>query len=254
MTNSGSLSGKRIVVTRAATQAKSLAALIRQRGGIPLLYPCIHIAPVADPATLDNCLRRLEDFDWLAFTSSNAVRALQGRCAAGRIQPDLAQLRVAAVGAQTNAALRLWLGQEADFAPDEASAAALARTLPLAKGARLLLPQSDRANPATAEILRARGASIAAVSAYRTLAGSGGVDLEALLSRGEVDALTFASPSAITFCLRRCRHPKILDLPAACMGEATAAAATQAGFLQVVAPAAPGMSNMLDALAPKLAR
>ena len=91
---------------------------------------------------------------------------------------------------------------------------------PLAKGARLLLPQSDRANPATAEILRARGASIAAVIAYRTLAGSGGVDLEALLSRGEVDALTFASPSAITFCLRRCRHPKILDLPAACMGEA----------------------------------
>ena len=245
----GSLTGKRIVVTRAAEQAQSLASLIRQRGGIPLGYPSIRIAPPEDPAPLDSHLRRLSEFDWLALTSSNAVRAVQGRCAAQEISPGWPRLSFAAVGEQTNAALRRWLGQEAHFAPDHSSAAALARALPLVAGARVLLPQSDRANPDTAAILRKRGADIATVVAYRTLAGSGGAQLEALLSRGEVDALTFASPSAVAFFLQRCRHGKVFDLPAACIGALTAQAARQAGFLHVVAPPAPSLPNMLDALA-----
>ncbi len=253
MTPSNALAGERIVVTRAADQAEPLACLIRQRGGIPLLYPSIRIAPPEDPTPLDAHLRRLRDFDWLALTSSNAVRALQERCSLLQVQPAWSRPFIAVVGAQTNAALRAWLERDADFEPDHASAGALAQTLPLSAGASVLLPQSDRANPSTAEILRARSVLTSTVVAYRTLAGNGGVDLGSLISHDAVDALTFASPSAITFFLRRCSHPKVFDLPAACIGPATAAAAREAGFVAVVAPPVASLAQMLDALAEKLA-
>jgi len=52
-----SLAGKRVVNTRAAHQAAELDDLLRGRGAVPVSYPCIAIAPPADPAPLDAALR-----------------------------------------------------------------------------------------------------------------------------------------------------------------------------------------------------
>ena len=113
MTRARPLHGRRIVVTQAAHQAAEFSALLCARGAVPLLYPCIAIAPVEDTAPLDAALRGAAEgaFDWLVLTSANTVHVLAGRLAALEIQASaLASLRVAAIGHATAQAVTAELG------------------------------------------------------------------------------------------------------------------------------------------------
>ncbi len=253
MNHATRLAGKSIAVTRARHQAPALEALIRDYGGEPIAFPCIAIAPPTDPRLLEARLRQLADFDWLLLTSGNCARAIAD-CRPG-IGDELAEIdiRVGAAGPATAAEVRRRLRRESDFVPVESGAGQLARSLPLGGSRRVLLPQSDIADSSTAEVLRGRGAHVTAVVAYRTVIGAGGADLPAMLSRGQIDALSFTSPSAVAFFRRRCPAADALWLPAACIGPATAAAARELGFQHIVTPAQPGLSDMMAALAAFLA-
>ena len=158
-------------------------------------------------------------------------------------------IRVAAAGPATAAETRRLLARDAQFVPAVYGAGELARGLPLGAGRRLLLPQSDIADEATARILRSRGALLEAVIAYCTIPGAGGADLPAMIHRGEIDALTFTSPSALAFFRRRCALASALRLPAVCIGPATAEAAREHGFGRVITPGAPSLNDMVSALA-----
>ncbi len=249
MNDAKPLAGKRIVVTRARHQAPPLEALIRDFGGRPVAYPCIAIVPPTDLRPLDNCLRRLGGFDWLLLTSGNTVRAIAERLPHLGIRLAEAPIRVAAAGAATAAEARRRLSLDIEHLPTEFGAGNLARSLPLGEPCRLLLPQSDLADAAMAEILRARGVDVTTVVAYRTVMGEGGADLPAMISRGEIDALTFTSPSAVAFFRRRCPLPEALQLLTACIGKSTSAAAREHGFQQLIRPDQPTISDMIAALA-----
>ena len=243
------LDRRRVAVTRARHQAAPLEALIRDFGGEPIAFPCIAIAPPLDLRPLQACLRRLAKFDWLLLTSANAARAIAD-CLAD-LRPGLAdaKLEVAAAGPATAAEARALLSMDVQYVPAEYGAGQLAGSLPLRPSSRILLPQSDIADPSTAEVLRSRGAQVTAVVAYRTIMGEGGADLAGMISRGEIDALSFTSPSAVAFFRRRCPLDEALRLPALCIGPATAAAAREQGFQEVVTPGHPGLPDMAVALA-----
>ncbi len=241
------LAGRQIVITRARHQTPPLEALIHEFGGLPIVYPCIAIESASDTGPLDRALRRIDDFEWLVLTSSNTVLAIEDRLRALEISPEWPRLKIAAAGSGTAAALQSGLGVAADFVPREFGAAALAEQLPL--GGRILLPQSDAADPAAAQTLRARGALVTTCTAYRTTCGRGGVDLPAMLGSGCIAALTFASPSAVSCFRRRCPAPSALMLPAACIGPATARAAFEHAFREVVPARKATLRAMLDALA-----
>ena len=177
------LSGKRIAVTRARHQAPPLAAIIRDFGGEPVAYPCIAIAPPADQRPLDDCLRRLAEFDWLLLTSGNTARAIAERLPALGIQLAATGIQAAAAGPATAAEARRRLSCEVQHVPAEYGAGHLARSLPLGEPCRVLLPQSDLAGASAAAVLRARGADVTTVVAYRTIMGAGGADLPAMISR-----------------------------------------------------------------------
>ena len=243
------LRDKRIAVTRARHQAPLLEKLIRESGGIPASYPCIAIMPPQDLRPLDAHLSGLGQFDWLLLTSSNTVRALADRYPELRLQLADAPVNVAAVGAATAAELRRILSRDADFVPGESGAGQLARHLPVNEPARILLPQSDRADKSTAEMLRARGAEVTTAIAYRTVIGEGGEDLPAMISRREIAALSFTSTSAVTFFRQRCPLPAALNLPAFCIGSAAAEAANDSGFNSVITAPEPSLNSMLQALA-----
>src|SRR5262245_22252377 len=98
------LRDKRVVITRALHQAEEMAALLRERGAQPLLYPCIAITPPDDTRLLDTALKAVErgGFDWLVLTSANTVYALDERLKAlGLNVGALANLRIAAIGRVT---------------------------------------------------------------------------------------------------------------------------------------------------------
>jgi len=73
------LVGKRVVVTRAAAQAIDLLKALQYAGAIPILLPVIQILPPDDFSPLDAALQKLNEFDWILFTSQNAVRIVRER-------------------------------------------------------------------------------------------------------------------------------------------------------------------------------
>ena len=250
----GSLAGIRIVVTRAAHQAGALMDLLRERGAKPISYPCIAIQPPKDEAALDERLRDLHAFDVLALTSANAVSAVARRLDALNITPDWGRIRVVAVGMATSAAIGEAWGIDADYVPAEQTGESLARGLPGTDGRRILLPQSALSSDAPAAILRSRGADVTAVIAYETVMGGGGGDVPGMLARDELDALTFVSPSAVAYFVRRCPDQAALRLPAFCLGEVTARRARELGFARVITPEATGLDAMAAAMAGYFAR
>jgi uroporphyrinogen III methyltransferase/synthase len=189
------LFGRRILVTRAATQAPEWAEAILRRGAEPVLVPLLAFEPAADPGPLERALADLDRFDWLVFTSSNAVRFVADRVAATKRLP-----RVACVGAATAAAARA-AGLAPDLEPPsralpEELVERMAESADLS-GARVLFPRAARAREALVVALEARGARVASLEAYRT-----GVPPEAREELGRavdsgLDAVLLASPSAV---------------------------------------------------------
>lgn len=248
MSDRPALEGKRIVVTRALNQAASLERALRERGAVPISYPCIAIKQPSDTRELDEQLSDLARFEILLLTSANVVTTVASRLQALDLHPDWSRIRIAVVGKATEEALREQLGPTADFSPAAGTGDALARALPVERGSRILLPQSTVAGDYLSELLRERGAQVRKVIAYETVMGVGGADLPAMIAAGAVDALTFVSPSAARNFTRRCPLPAAKALPAACLGPVTAERSAELGFTIVIAPSVTGAETMLDAL------
>jgi uroporphyrinogen-III synthase len=238
------LEGTWVVNTRSPKQAPELDVLLEERSAHPLSYPCIDIAPALDPVPLDRALRRAADgaYDWLVFTSANAVEAVETRLRdlaipAGR----MAGARVATVGPGTARVLRDRLGIEAELYPEEYLAEALADQLVSRGAQRVLVPQAEQARETLVRILETNGLEVEAVAAYRTVLGSGGVDVPGLLRSGRVDAVVFASPSAVDNMAARFDRENgdwddLKRVCLACIGPVTSAAAERKGLqVQVMA-------------------
>jgi uroporphyrinogen III methyltransferase/synthase len=245
-----------VVNTRSPRQARELDALLEARLAHPLSYPCIDIAPAPDPGPLDRALRRAAEgaFDWLVFTSANAVEAVVDRLTVLGMTPEqLVHVRLAAVGPGTVAALPGTLRISADLCPEEYLAEALAEQL-VARGAQsVLIPQAERAREALVRILAANGVEIEAVTAYRTVLGGGGADVPALLRQGQVDAVIFASPSAVDNMAVRFERENgdwkcLRGVCIACIGPVTAAAAERRGLGVQVLPHDHTIPALVDGL------
>jgi hydroxymethylbilane synthase len=182
------LQGRRIVVTRPHAQARALADELERHGATAVLVPLVAIEPVEQSAALRDAVRNLAGYDWVVFTSANGVSALRD------LEPDLEEVRVAAVGPATAAAVRE-LGAEPEFVPERFSAEELASGIGSLDGTRVLLPQADIADPHLASALRAGGAHVDVIAAYRTVAVEpSGAELAALAQGA--DAIVLASGSA----------------------------------------------------------
>jgi uroporphyrinogen-III synthase len=185
------LAGRRIVVTRPREYASGLAGELEQLGATALVMPLLQIEPMrdADAAVLDSVLQDVAAYDWIVFTSANGVAAVQEHLS-GR----LAGVKIAVVGPATAAAVRA-LGLEPSFVPANFAASEIVEGLGDLAGRRVLLPQADIADPWLADQIRAAGATVDAVVAYRTVAVDPSAVEAAELEQG-VDAVVLASGSA----------------------------------------------------------
>jgi uroporphyrinogen-III synthase len=222
-----SLRGLRVLVTRRAEQSGELVRRLADAGAQVAEIPAIAVEPPEDPGPLDAALGRLASFDWVAFTSVNAVRSATARAPEGAVWP-----RLAAVGPATAKALEDALGRPPDLVPERdfrASGLAAAFAALEVAGRRVLLPLGDRARDTLKAALLAAGAEVHAVVAYRTQAAPGAAAaLLAALDRG-VDVVLFASPSAVE-SVAALAGTRALGLPAGVLGAVTHAAASAAGF------------------------
>ncbi|HKO03595.1 MAG TPA: uroporphyrinogen-III synthase [Candidatus Acidoferrales bacterium] len=252
--SSGALAGKRIAVTRAPEQAAELARLLTEHGAEVLLCPLVAFERPTDSAPLDAALERLGEFDWLLFTSQNAVRFFEERRRELGIPLHWGRPRVAVVGPATAKAARE-MGYGVGFVAQEATGRALAEGLAASvKGSSVLMPRSDHARYDLPEILATAGARVTDVVAYRTVAPvpDAGQALERIRA-GDVDVVALASPSAFERLAEELGMPALVELTArvalAAIGPVTAAAIRQAGLPVAVVPAKPDATSLVEALA-----
>lgn len=222
------LSGKRVVVTRAREQASSLVDILRDEGAEPIEFPVIQtVAPSDHYQALDEALARLKSYDWIIFTSVNAVNAFWDRLLhKGGDARVLHNTRIAAVGATTEDALRA-IGIVADFVPTGFTGEEIARQLPEATGAKhVLIPRAAEGGDALPDLLIERGMLVDIVAVYETVVDGSGADLvRARIEDGTVDTITFTSSSTVKNFVTALGPipPSIAGITIACIGPSTAA-------------------------------
>jgi uroporphyrinogen-III synthase/uroporphyrinogen III methyltransferase/synthase len=197
------LTGRRVLVTRAAHQAGKLSEGLRALGAVPVEVPVLEICPPASFEPMDAALNQLDSYDWLILTSANAVRALTERAAALRIalaQP--AQLKVATVGEATATAARE-VGLQVTYVPEAYVAESLVKGLLQSlqnrqSSARILLARAAVARDVIPDALRSSGAEVDVVDAYRNVLPEAAPEqLRQALQNG-IAAATFTSSSSAT--------------------------------------------------------
>jgi uroporphyrinogen III methyltransferase/synthase len=238
--------GRRVVVTRAFEQAAGLVDRLRRLGAEVVLLPTIEVSEPADGgAALSEAAARTGTYDWVAFTSANAVSRF---CDCLRDARGFGDARVAAVGPGTSAALSA-RGVVADLVPAESVAEALVSAFPPGAG-RVLLPQAAAARDVVASGLRAKGWDVTVVEAYSTRPAT--PSPEALAAAAKADAVAFSSSSTVTNFLD-VAGPVGLPPVVACIGPLTAATARQRGVDVTVVATEHTVEGLVAALTAALA-
>ncbi|MES1254941.1 MAG: uroporphyrinogen-III C-methyltransferase [Acidobacteriota bacterium] len=254
------LSGKRVLVTRPREQAAELVERLEMMGAEAVEAPMIRIIPPADYAPVDEACACANTFDWIVFSSVNAVDTFFGRLLDGRRDVRaLAGVALAAVGPKVAERLAHH-GLKVDLMPSEYRAEALVATILEAgsvRGAKVLLPRADIGREVIADELRAAGAEVTEVVAYRTVAAEPGRDGEPdvfrMLLEKRLDVVTFTSPSAVRQFVRVVGAEPAADLlrttPVASIGPATAEAAAHFDILTTILPVHYTIPSFVDAIA-----
>ena len=253
------MQGKRVVVTRAAEQSESLVEALKDRSAIPIVLPMVAFAAPEDPAILDAAVREIPTFDWIFLTSQNALRAILERCEVLRLNPREAfsGVRIAAVGPATAEGV-IKAGLAVTYVASKHEGIALAEELAKeVRRKRVLLPRSDRANPALVEKLKGFEAEVTEVCAYKTVKPDSMGDASEIWEKG-TDAVLFFSPSAVHHFEELAGREKFLDLSRhgvfAAIGPVTEEALRKAKVERVVLARDTSISAILETLADYFAR
>ncbi|HEX8961408.1 MAG TPA: uroporphyrinogen-III synthase [Rhodocyclaceae bacterium] len=193
-----SLCGRHVVVTRPAGQAAHLAEALVALGAKPVLFPVLEIFDVEDNGPLLAAAERLDEFDWVAFVSPNAVDKALTAILARRAWP--AHLRVATVGKSSENALASF-GVNGVVAPQERFDSEALVALPELQdmaGRKVLIFRGDGGRELLGDTLKERGATVEYLTCYRR--GKPALDPAPLLklwSDGQLDAVTATSSEGL---------------------------------------------------------
>lgn len=228
------LSGRRIVVTRPRKQAASLLEALAAQGADVIAAPAIRFEPPTDWQPVDRAIETTGDYDWLLFTSANAVSWFCDRLDELGKQLDSERPRIAAVGPATRRALNE-RGLHPALTPGKFVAEEVFQALQESeelRGQRFLFPSADIARDTLPELLREAGATLDTVVVYRTVSTTHELDnvRERILS-GEIDVVTFTSGSTVQSFCRNCEPARFGDkFLAASIGPVTSEALRGCGL------------------------
>ncbi len=252
--NHSLLAGKRIVVTRAMAQAVELLKALQYAGAIPILLPVIRILPPENFSHLDETLQGLDAFDWILFTSQNAVRIVQERLEALGLSDGerMRGLLAGAVG-ETTASEATSAGFNVVHVSSRPLGIALVEELASRlQGKRVLLPRSDRANQDIIVALKKANAQVTEIIAYRTVAEDS-QDSDIVAKAIGADAVLFFSPSAVEGFESVCGKGKLSEFAAKgivlASGPVTLAALHAVGITNAATAKEPSVARIVEALA-----
>ncbi|MGO9342409.1 MAG: uroporphyrinogen-III C-methyltransferase [Acidimicrobiales bacterium] len=235
------LDGWKVVVTRPSDKTTALSLALERAGASVVSLPCIAVRGPRDGGeALARAVSELDGYEWVAFTSANAVDGFLAELDDAR---RLAGVKLAAVGAATAAALAE-AHLVADLVPEVSSAEGLVAAMGSPNGdgrnsennggSRVLFCRAADALPTLAEGLREAGWSVDEVEAYRTVVAGPeqGATPQAVEQARGADAVVFASPSAVR-AFESLLGGGVRPPVAVCIGSTTAEEARDSGFESV---------------------
>lgn len=258
---SDALAGRTVVVTRAASQASEFVAELERYGAKVIICPTIEIAEPESYERLDEAIDHLYGYDWLIFTSANAIEYFLRRLnARGVGVEELDEIRVCAIGQPSADKLRD-AHVHVDVIPSQSKAEgvfdALSEFVGGAEqlhGLNILLPRAAVARDYLPKALEDAGARVDVVTAYRTVIPDN-LDrgrLSAMLA-GSADCIAFTSSSTVkNLALLFDTHDlsKVLSgLAIACIGDITTATAEEYGLQVQIQPAQSTIKDLAQAIA-----
>lgn len=256
---------KRILITRARAQSEDFAEKLRVAGFEPIFFPVIEIQPIENNVALERALSKLDCYDWLVFTSVNAVDVVfhylgtatevpgyGAKDVSPALRDSVTTPRVAAIGPKTAEALQA-RGITPDFVPEEYVAESILSGLGDLMGKWVLLPRAEIARKALPEAICEAGGIAHEIAVYKTLPVQPGLEgLDEL--RSGVDIVTLTSPSTVHNFIAIARQQGLdpLSLPRnplfACIGPITEQAAREEGLVNLVTAREYTTEGLIDAI------
>lgn len=245
------LGGRRILVTRPGAPGERFARMLEMAGADVVHAPLTRIEMVDQPGLAWRLAAR--EFDWVLFTSANAVRAAAD---AARVSTPagladvLADAQVAVVGRATAEALHDE-GVAPVVVPGRFDAEALLEALAAradVRGRRVLHPVAAGASEVLGGGLAALGARVETVIAYASVPdGRGAAALRALVRGPDpIDLVTFLAPSAVEAYVEALGPMR--RIPAASIGPVTSAALRRRRIPIAVEAEQATASRLVDAI------
>jgi uroporphyrinogen III methyltransferase / synthase len=241
------LFGKQVVVTRARAQAGELVQQLREAGAEVVLLPVIEMSPAPDSTDLDSCIGRIGEYDWIVFTSVNAVEFFIAKVA------DLRKIRakICAVGPATAEALeQVRLG--VDMVPEQHTADGVAAAFASedVKGSRVLFPRAGGARDVVPASLQALGAIVDSPETYRNIfPAEAEARVRDYFAAGRCpDWVTFTSPSTVNNFLEAADRKALERARIATIGPATSEAVRKHGLHVHVEAASPSVEELAAAI------
>jgi uroporphyrinogen-III synthase len=228
----------RILITRPRPQAIEFAQRLRTSGFEPIFFPVIEIRPIEDNIALDRALDKLNCYEWVVFTSVNAVNVVFDRFSLSFLNGEGLNVKFAAIGPKTAEALKR-RGVTPDFVPEEYVAEAILPGLGDLLGKWVLLPRAEIARKALPEAIFSAGGIPHEIAVYKTLPTQPALEGLAALKSG-VDVVTLTSPSTVQNFVAIAKQDGLdpLNLPNrplfACIGPITEQAAKNEGLAPLV--------------------
>ena len=262
-----SLEGVTILITRAKAQSAEMAAELEAMGARVVHCPTIEVAPPDSWSTLDAAIQKLEEYDWLVFTSTNGVEFFFDRLRKTRSQDlsALKKLNICSIGPATARTLETVGAHAVVVATDSKAEGALAAIIDYLggdeylTGLRFLIPRARIARDILPEGLRALGARVDAVEAYQTIQPKiERASIIRLFNENSIDGITFTSSSTVSNLAALVKPEELACLlegtTAFCIGPVTAETAKQYRISQIVHPRKYNSSALVEAIAKSLGR
>jgi uroporphyrinogen III methyltransferase/synthase len=232
------LTGKTILITRAAAQSAQLRSRLEALGARVIECPTIQIVPPKTWKPVKDAIRQLSTYQWLLFTSANAVEQFMERM--GDVPCTVS---VAVVGSATAAKLADW-GLKPALVPKDFRAEGLLEAFPEKMvGIRILFPRAEVAREVLPDELRRRGATVDIVTVYRTVKAAFG-SIREILESERVDCIVFTSPSTIPDDLA----PLPPEVAVAVIGPVTREAAQLLGLQPVIVPVQSTIPDLVEGI------
>ena len=272
------IQGKRIVITRPAHQSREFIRQLEDMGAQCLAIPLIEIESTSDLDGLDRIVTHLDEFDWIIFTSTNAVQpVLESMDRVGIHPSTLKHCQAAVVGKKTKKRAQS-LGFTVDICPEKQSGEGLfelfsanylerspsvqranhasdntgatrhpGNSLPLA-GARLFYPKASKAPGFLREQVSSAGGELIEFVAYHTnLLRENAEEIRRQIEASAIDVITFFSPSAIE-SLAESPIGDIRRVKIAVIGPTTEQAAREFGLNPEIVATEPSAESLARAI------